>query len=155
MKRFWSWIVLIIHISLARLSLELLSLFSTFYIEHVSADYGIFSVILIVAYVIFLFWLLGVGYLERLPRYIVNTVQSICPSRTGARYIVVAVISSLQTINQYFDNLDANDVLGTVVPPIIAFLLPIVVARIGKKKADEFKEQEFKDKVEEYVRNMK
>ena len=83
-----------------------------------------------------------------------NTVQSIHESRTGVRYIVVAVLNVLFTaflIYGQYAGLAADDSILTTIAYIIHAIFTIVVAYLGKAAADDVKEREFEEKVSKYI----
>ena len=95
---------------------------------------------------------------------IVDEVQRIYPSRTGARYIIYAVYSVLVGIyttpalvaeieNSADDIMIVSNVLILVIS-LLGIIFSLDIAKVGRYRSKEFKEQEFKEKVEEYVRNM-
>ena len=153
MKRFCSWIILLVFTYLARLLLGLIITLTTWVLAKISdLSTVVYWIILIVyggsifSFLIYMFF--GGAYL------IVHTVQSIHESKTGARYIVVAIMNVLFTVflifGQYAGFVTGGSTL-TMVAYVAHAILTVVVAFIGKSAANEAKEKEFQEKVSAYI----
>lgn len=153
MKRFCSWIILLVFTYIARLLLGLVITLTTWILGKISDLSSVIYWIIIILYggsilsfIIYLFF--GGAYL------IVHTVQSIHESKTGARYIVVAVMNVLFTafliFGQYAGFVTGGSAL-TMAAYVAHAILTIVVACMGKSAANEAKEKEFEEKVAKYI----
>ena len=138
---------------LSMLLLGLIITLTTWILDKISSLSEVLYWVILIVYGGSILWFLimlffGGAYL------IVNTVQSIHESKTGARYIVVAVMNVLFTafliFGQYAGFVTGGSTL-TMVAYIAHAILTIVVACIGKSAANEVKEKEFEEKVSKYI----
>lgn len=152
MKRFCSWIILLVFTYLSRLILGLIITLTSWIITKISNFSEVLYWLIILLYggsiLWFITFLFGAG-----ASLVVNTVQSIHESKTGARYIVVAVLNVLFSaflIYGYFVGFVTGTKLTMVAYGVHA-IFTIVVAIMGKSAANKVKEREFQNKVAEYI----
>ena len=152
MKRFCSWIILLVFTYLSRLALGLIIVLTSWILNKISSFSEVLYWVVLILYggsiLGFIFFLFGGG-----ASLIVNTVQSIHESKTGARYIVVAVFTVIFTallVFGLYNGFVTGDKLTTAAYVAHA-ILTVIVAIMGKSAANEAKEKEFKQKMSEYM----
>ena len=156
MKRFCSWIILVVLTFLAKVLMNLIVLLTSWVLGKLSSLSTTLFWILIIFYggsiLSFLLFLYGAG-----AHLVAHTVQSIHPSKTGMRYIVVAVINVLYgafVIWGYYVGVITGGSILQNIALACGTIFTVIVAIVGKGLANEEKEKELQGKIEEYMRRQ-